>query len=90
MTFVYMIRNGGNRLYVGVTESPSARLGIHNTLRGARFTKYDPTFQIVFLEEFDSLASARRREVQIKKWRRDKKERLIALFQQGIPTKSDD
>ena len=82
-----MIRDSANKLYIGVTEYPEARLGYHNQRRGALFTKRIPTFMIVFLEEHKALAEARKREIQIKKWRRGKKEFLIARYQKGLPTK---
>lgn len=87
MHFVYMIRNSYGDLYVGITDNPEQRLKYHNEKRGALFTKRDSKFEIVFLEQGASLATARKREIQIKKWRRDKKEVLIAKYQQGLATK---
>lgn len=93
MYFVYMIKNSSNKLYVGITENPDKRLETHNSLRGAKFTKHTsillgtPDFKIVFLEKYPSLQSARKREIQIKKWRRGKKEILIERFKNGLETK---
>lgn len=86
MHFVYMIKNPYDDLYVGVTEAPEHRLAYHNDHRGALFTKRDTKFVIVFLEEYATLGEARRREIQIKKWRRNKKEALIKRYQKGLPT----
>ncbi|TSC81497.1 MAG: putative endonuclease [Parcubacteria group bacterium Gr01-1014_20] len=87
MFFVYMIKNSAGKLYVGVTDDPQQRLREHNTKRGAHFTKYISTYRIVFLEEYPTIAEARKREVQIKKWRREKKEKLIERYQNRLPTK---
>lgn len=87
MHFVYMIKNSVNKLYVGVTKDPEARLKYHNGKRGAQFTKRIPTFKIVFLEQYPSLGEARKREVQIKKWRRDKKDALIDRYKKELSTK---
>ncbi len=87
MYFVYMIQNVHGDLYVGITDSPEQRLKYHNQQRGAQFTKRVPTFEVVFLEHYPTLAAARKREVQIKKWRRDKKEILIERYQKGLETK---
>jgi putative endonuclease len=87
MYFVYIIKNSYGNLYIGVTDNPERRLYEHNTKRGSDFTKVRDRFQIVFLEEQESLTKARKREIQIKKWRRDKKEKLIDLFNKGISTK---
>ncbi len=87
MYYVYIAKNSINKLYVGVTENPQSRVYIYNQKRGAKFTKYVPDFKIIFLEEYSNLVEARRREIQIKKWRRDKKELLIQRYQSGLPTK---
>lgn len=87
MHFVYMIKNSIGNLYVGITEDPQKRLDTHNNHQGARFTKHISNFKIVFLEEYPDLASTRKREIQIKKWRREKKEMLIKLYQDKLPTK---
>ena len=87
MYYVYMIKNQWNDLYVGVTDNPERRLSEHNQKRGAGYTKRQCMFEIVFLEEYETLAECRKREIQIKKWRRDKKDVLVARCQSGLQTK---
>ena len=87
MYFVYMIKNSSNKLYIGITEDPDSRVNYHNSKRGAHFTKYIPDFKIVFLEEYKTLAESRRREIQLKKWSRIKKDFLIDKYRQGLNTK---
>ena len=87
MFYVYMIKNQYDKLYVGVTENLKNRLYYHNTKQGAQFTKSKSRFYMVFNENYSTLSEARKREIQIKKWRRDKKELLIERFQKGLPTK---
>jgi putative endonuclease len=82
-----MLKNDFGKLYVGITKNVKERLHFHNSKQGAQFTKGNSVFQLMFLEEYLSMAEARSREVQIKKWRRDKKELLIQRFQDGLPTK---
>ena len=86
MYLVYMIKDYRDRLYIGVTKDLNARLSHHNTKQGAVFTKRGD-YRIVFSEEYPDLVSARKREIQIKKWRRDKKETLIEKFNKKLPTK---
>ena len=86
MYFVYMIKNSADKLYIGITDDPQQRLSEHNSERGARFTSYIPTYKIVFLEEYPTRIDARKREIQIKKWRRDKKDALIERYKHGLPT----
>lgn len=87
MYFVYMLKNSHGDLYIGISENPPQRVRNHNEDRGALFTKRDSTFEIVFLEEYPTYAESRKREVQIKKWRRDTKEMLIKKYKDGSPTK---
>jgi len=84
-----MIKNAFGKLYIGVSKKPNFRLEEHNTQRGSVFTK-SVNFRVVFKEEYSDLAGARQREIQIKKWRRDKKENLIRRYDAGLPTKIDE
>ncbi|MBN2093884.1 MAG: GIY-YIG nuclease family protein [Candidatus Zambryskibacteria bacterium] len=87
MYFVYIIKNSVGKLYVGVTDNPQQRLKEHNSKRSAQYTSRIPTYKIVFLEEYPSMSAARKREIQIKKWRRDKKEILVERYKNGLETK---
>lgn len=84
--FLYMIRNTNDELYVGISNEPKKRLDHHNSKRGAYLT-HAGNFKIVFLEEHSSIEAARKREVQIKKWSRVKKDFLIDLYNKGQATK---
>ena len=86
MYSVYMIKNADNKLYIGISENPLERKKYHNENRGAFFTKDQKIFNIVFLEEYNTLPEARKREIQLKKWRRDKKETLIDRYKKGLST----
>lgn len=87
MYFVYMIKNSYDNLYIGITDNPERRLKEHNTKQGANFTKNRDEFKMVFLENQSTLKEARQREIQIKKWRRDKKEMLINRYKNKLSTK---
>ena len=84
-----MAKNSINKLYVGIAENPQSRVAYHNKKRGAKFTKYKPDFRLVFLEAYPNLTEARKREIQIKKWRREKKENLIERYERGSSMKMD-
>lgn len=77
MYSVYILRNPKNYLYVGCARSIKKRVPRHNTGDGAEFTKRNKNFKLVYSEEYPTLIEARRRERQIKGWRREKKENLI-------------
>lgn len=85
MYFVYMSEDKTKRLYTGVSDSPSRRIREHNGARGAGFTS-NGDFSIVFLEPHGTLEAARQREIQIKKWWREKKDMLIRKYQAGEST----
>jgi putative endonuclease len=82
-----MIQNNENKLYIGITTNPKERLSYHNNNRGAAFTKNEQPFFIVFLEEYKIISEARKREIQLKKWSRNKKEKLIEFYNQRIDTR---
>lgn len=82
-----MIKNSIGKIYIGVSSDPNSRLQQHNLKRGAKFTKHISDFEIVFLEPYSNLSEARTREIQIKKWRREKKNNLIERYKLGLPTK---
>lgn len=85
--YVYIIKNHDDDLYVGITENLNNRLYSHNTNQGSVFTKNKKDFKVVFKEEHETLAEARRREIQIKKWSREKKEMLIKRYFLKLSTK---
>ncbi|MGD0977071.1 MAG: GIY-YIG nuclease family protein [Minisyncoccia bacterium] len=75
--FVYILRGPRDHIYIGTTSNIEARIQRHQKGEGAEFTKRNKTFQLVYKEEHPDLLNARKRETQIKKWRREKKEYLI-------------
>ena len=87
MFFVYIIKNSIGKLYVGVSKNPDERVLYHNKKQGAKFTKYKSDFSVVFSEKYQTLKEALEREIQIKKWRREKKEFLINKYKLGLETK---
>ena len=77
MYFLYILRGSRNHLYIGVTHDINDRILRHQRGDGAEFTKRNQVFELVYSENFTSLSEARKRESQIKGWRREKKENLI-------------
>lgn len=86
MPYVYIIKNDDDKIYIGSSNNPQQRLNYHNENRGAFFTKNQKPFKIALLEKYETLLEARKREVQIKNWRRDKKEKLIERYKKGLLT----
>ena len=63
--------------YVGVTDAPQHRLQEHNEGKGSDWTSARRPVRLVWVEEHPSLAAARSRENQLKRWSREKKVALI-------------
>lgn len=76
--YVYIAKAKTTRYYVGITTNPKERLDEHNKGEGSRFAVIQGPFTLEYVSEaFEGKSAARKREVQIKKWTREKKEKLI-------------
>jgi predicted GIY-YIG superfamily endonuclease len=73
----YILRLQSGRLYVGSTRNRERRYKDHFAGTGCRTTRLDPPVALAYEEEFPSYKEALRRERQIKRWTRAKKEALI-------------
>ncbi|HCA78638.1 MAG TPA: hypothetical protein DEP53_02775 [Bacteroidetes bacterium] len=73
----YILRLQSTRLYSGSSHSLEKRIKGHFAGRACRTTKIDPPIALVYSEEFASYKEAFRREQQVKRWSRAKKEALI-------------
>jgi predicted GIY-YIG superfamily endonuclease len=76
--FVYMVRCADGTLYTGFARDPHERAGVHNSGKGAKYTRSRLPVSLVYVEECESLSAALKREHQLKPWSRAKKEALIA------------
>ena len=76
--FVYLMASRLNgTLYVGVTSNLVQRAYQHRVGLVDGFTRQHGCVLLVWFEAHDDLQEARRRELQIKKWKREWKLRLI-------------
>ncbi|MBN2585054.1 GIY-YIG nuclease family protein [Patescibacteria group bacterium] len=75
--YFYILRCADGSLYVGVTQNLSQRLGRHNKGQGAAWVKQHGAAQVVYSEAYNDYLLARRREAQVKRWSRAKKESLV-------------
>lgn len=75
--YVYIIECVDKFYYTGLTWKPDNRWIQHLSGLGSEFTSRHKPGKVVYLEEYDNLEQARRREKQIKGWTRKKKEKLI-------------
>jgi putative endonuclease len=75
--YVYLVRCGDGSLYCGVAKDVASRVALHNTGRGARYTRSRGPVTLVYMEPAVSWGAALSRERVIKSWRRSRKEELV-------------
>jgi predicted GIY-YIG superfamily endonuclease len=74
----YILRLKSGNLYIGASTNLEQRYHDHMSGKACRTTKIDPPHKLVYSESFQTFAEARKREAQIKRWTRAKKEALVA------------
>ncbi|MGE3240254.1 MAG: GIY-YIG nuclease family protein [Pirellulales bacterium] len=77
MHWVYILRCADGSYYVGNAQDVPERLRVHSAGRGPAYTAKRLPIQLVYHERSASLSDAVRREKQLKKSSRAKKEALI-------------
>jgi putative endonuclease len=78
--YVYLLANWNNKvIYVGVTNDLERRIYEHKNKLVEGFTKKYNLNKLVFFEETNDAHAAIAREKEIKRWRREKKDRLVNL-----------
>ena len=76
--FVYIVTNWNNKvIYIGVTNNLIRRLYEHKYKLVEGFTKRYNLNKLVYYEEYPDILLAINREKEIKKWRREKKDKLV-------------
>ena len=75
--FVYMLRCGDGSLYTGITTDVEARLEVHRSGKGAKYTRGRGPLELVHSEECDTKSDALKREFEIKSLLRSDKMKLI-------------
>ena len=75
--FVYMLRCADDSLYTGYTNDVKRRETVHNTGKGAKYTKSRLPVRLVYWEGFEERSDALKRECAIKKLTKKQKEALI-------------
>lgn len=79
MYYVYILNCKDDTLYCGYTDDINKRLEVHNSGKGAKYTKSRLPVNLVYKEEFDSKVEAMKREYAIKQLTRKEKLLLINI-----------
>ena len=75
--YFYLARCADDSLYAGTCIDIKEREAKHNSGKGAKYTRGRGPIKIIYREEFSSLSDARKREAEVKKWKREEKEKLL-------------
>jgi putative endonuclease len=79
--WVYMLTSNGNKvIYVGVTNDLQRRIYEHKHKPIDGFTARYNVHRLVYMESTPSIEAAIAREKQLKGWRREKKNALVAAI----------
>ena len=77
MWFVYILLCLDGSYYIGSTNNIAKRFKNHLAGRGAKYTKSHKPKRLVYQEKFATKSEALKREAELKKWPRHKKDALI-------------
>ena len=79
--WVYIVGNrGATTIYIGVTNDIKRRISEHKLGEVPGFTKRYKCDILLYFEEYNNIKSAISREKELKGWRRERKEQLIATL----------
>lgn len=78
---VYILRCGDDTLYTGITTDLERRVAVHNSGKGAKYTRSRLPVTPVYREEVPDKSAALRREREIKALTRAEKLELIGTFE---------
>lgn len=76
--YCYILSNKNRTvLYIGYTDNLERRLNQHKRGNGALYTKKYNVVELVFFEEYEEKSEAKKREKQLKNWKREWKWDLV-------------
>jgi putative endonuclease len=77
VNYVYILRCSDGTLYTGYTNNLEKRLKVHNSAKGAKYTRCRLPVELVYFEEYCTKSEATKREYAIKQLTRENKIKLI-------------
>jgi len=75
--YVYILKCADGTYYTGYTTDPERRTQVHNSGKGAKYTRARRPVELIYTEEYDDKIEAHRREYAIKQLTRAEKEKLM-------------
>lgn len=83
MHYFYLARCADGSLYAGTCVNAKEREAKHNAGTGAKYTRSRLPVTIIYKERLADLSSARKREAEVKKWTKERKEGLVLRRKRG-------
>ena len=77
--WVYILRCRDGTFYTGSTNDVDRRSAVHNSGKGAKYTRGRLPVEVIYREECESKPAALRREAAIKRLSRSEKAQLAGL-----------
>ena len=78
--YVYILRCSDGSFYTGYSTDPVRRTKVHNSGKGARYTRSRLPVDLIYTEEYPDKIAALKREYAIKQLTRKEKEELISDY----------
>ena len=79
--WVYIVGNrGATTIYIGVTNDIKRRISEHKLGEVPGFTKRYKCDILLYFEEYNNIKNANTKKKELKGWRRERKEQLIATL----------
>lgn len=75
--YLYILRCGDGTLYTGITTDVEKRLELHRSGKGAKYTRGRGPLELIYQENCGSHGEALRREIAVKKLKRNEKTALV-------------
>jgi putative endonuclease len=77
--YFYIARCSDNSLYCGQTNNLKRRIREHNSInsKSAKYTKNRRPVKLVYFEKYPTLQLAMKREIEVKKWKKAEKEKIL-------------
>ena len=87
MTYtVYILRTSADTLYIGQTNNLERRLKEHRekSVRSSKYIRSFDSFELVYQETFVTRNESMKREIELKKLTKIKKEELVKVQPKGL------
>lgn len=85
MHYTYLLECADKSLYCGYTNNLKERVIVHNSGKGAKYTRSRIPVRLVYFERYETKQEAMHREWEIKKLSRERKLKLISGFEAQLP-----